>query len=51
MFNFLQQIMVDCIFNDGKINDAHKNAPVGTKKSLNVLLRFLLLIMIIILKT
>lgn len=32
MFNFLQQIMVDCIFNDGKINDAHKNAPVGTKK-------------------
>lgn len=32
MFNFLHQIMVDCIFNDGKINDAHKNAPVGTKK-------------------
>lgn len=32
MFDFLQQIMVDCIFNDGKINDVHKNAPVGTKK-------------------
>lgn len=32
MFDFLQQIMVDCIFNDGKINDIHKNAPVGTKK-------------------
>ena len=51
MFDFLQQIMVDCIFNDGKINDIHKNAPVGTKNFLNILLRFSLLIMIIILKT
>lgn len=32
MFRFLQQIMVDSIFNDGKINYAYKNAPTGSKK-------------------
>lgn len=32
MFNFLQQIMVDSIFNDGKINNVYKSAPPGTKK-------------------
>ncbi len=32
MFNFLRQIMVDCIFDDGKINEAYKNAPAGTKE-------------------
>ena len=32
MFEFLQRILVDSIYNDGKINSLYKNAPNGTKK-------------------
>lgn len=32
MFDFLQHILVDSIYNDGKINDVYKNAFPGLKK-------------------
>ena len=51
MFDFLHRMLVDSIYNAGKINDVYKNAYPGLKPFSMDSLIFLLLIMIIISKT